>query len=606
MELFRRIYVSLSFTCILFFICGAVEAKLLVLTPQNQSFVLGGGAQIFEDTERSLSFEDVHALQDAWGINENEIFNKGYNASAWWLKFNINNKSTNTDWLIEIAYAVLDYVDVFVVDSQGRVTKSAMGDKLPFSARPIEHRYFVAPLSIPQSETVTVYIRAVSTSSVQVPITVWDRKAFHASDISRTAVHGLYYGGLIIIAIYNLLIYFALRERTYLYYVGYVLAMIVFMASLNGWAFQFLWPYSVDWNDTVILISLDMIVLFGLLFTGRFLDFNRLSQALCITTKAIAVICVTLFFVLMVTPYSVGIRIIIVYAALGCFWALFTGIYAWKKGNQSAPIYVVAWSWILIGGVILALNKFHIFPRNMFTDYAAQIGSLIEVLLLSFALAERINKEKALRFAAQQDALHIQQQANEELEQRVVSRTLELEVANKKLQELSDTDQLTGLKNRRFLNQYIDKEITRGTRYKHGVAVLLIDIDHFKGVNDTHGHLVGDDCLQEVAKRISAQVRWPTDLVARYGGEEFCMVLPETDLEGAITVAERVREKVYAELVNTRDVALSTSVSVGVYAAVPTTTDQGNAFLAFADEALYCAKNNGRNRVESKQAQSTL
>ena len=306
---------------------------------------------------------------------------------------------------------------------------------------------------------------------------------------------------------------------------------------------------------------------------------------------------VTLLLCLYV-PYSVGIRLVIALAIAACIWALGSGFYAWYRKHPSAPIYVVAWSGLIIGGIILALNKFHIIPSNLFTDYATQAGSLLEVVLLSFALAERINKERALRFQAQQDALQIQQQANEELEQRVADRTRALEEANRKLQELSDTDQLTGLKNRRYLNKYLDKEVARAARYPHYIAILLIDIDHFKAVNDTHGHLVGDDCLTEVATRISQQMRWPTDLAARYGGEEFCVVLPETDLQGARTVAERIRQNVASDPVPTRDMTLEVSVSVGVYTIIPDKPDMINELLARADEALYRAKENGRNRVE--------
>ncbi|MCG8671578.1 MAG: diguanylate cyclase [Pseudomonadales bacterium] len=580
-----------------------VFASSLVVTPQGHSFEVGKGVQYLEDQTHELSFDQVRADTERWKVSDDRVFNMGYNESSWWLKFTFQNTVENQQWLLEISYAVLDFLEVYVIDANNGVTTYPMGDKSLFHNRPIEHRYFVVPLELSQNEQATVYIKVKSSSSVQVPITLWDREVFNASDIGRTAIHGLYYGGLVIIAIYNLLIYLALGERTYLYYVGYVLAMFSFMASLNGWAFQFLWPHATLWNDTAILISLDLVVLFGVLFTRRFLDIEKLSSPLNLSSLAIAVISATLFVLLLFLPYSMGIRIIIVFAVFGCFWALFAGLFAWRRGHQSAAIYVVAWSGLLVGGVILALNKIHIFPRNVFTDYATQMGSLMEVLLLSFALAERINKEKALRFAAQQEALTVQQQANEDLEKRVTERTLELEEANKKLQELSDTDQLTGLKNRRYLNQYIDKEISRGARYQHDVAILLIDIDHFKSVNDTYGHLVGDDCLQQVAKRISDQMRWPTDLAARYGGEEFCIVLPETELQGASIVAERVRANVKAHLIETRHKELDISVSIGVYAAVPKSAEQVNEFIALADEALYRAKDNGRNRVESTEPQ---
>ncbi len=566
--------------------------------PKGISAPLGEQIEYLKDEDHSLTIEQVMATTDGWSTSGDEVFNQGYNKSTWWLKLIIENPHPYEDWFLEVAYAVLDYLNIYLVKDGEILDSYEMGDKLPFRFRPIEHRYFVVPVTIPQSEQMAVYIKVRSSSSVQVPITLWERNNFNAADIGRTAIHGIYYGGLVIIAIYNLLIYLALGERTYLHYVGYVMAMFLFMASLNGWAFQFLWPIATSWNDTAILVSLTSVVFFGVTFTRRFLDFKSLSPPLMFSSHVFIVLSVITIAACFVIPYSIGIRLVIALAVAACVWALGSGIYAWYRGNSSASIYVIAWSGLIVGGIILALNKFHIIPSNLFTDYATQAGSLMEVVLLSFALAERINREKALRFKAQQDALSIQQLANEELEQRVAARTLELEEANRKLQELSDTDQLTGLKNRRYLNQYLDKEVARANRYPHNIAILLIDIDHFKSVNDTHGHLVGDDCLTEVAKRIATQMRWPTDLAARYGGEEFCIVLPETDLRGARTVAERIREKVNSRPVDTRDKSLDISVSVGVYAAIPERPDMVNDLVARADEALYRAKENGRNRVE--------
>src|SRR5690606_34818561 len=138
----------------------------------------------------------------------------------------------------------------------------------------------------------------------------------------------------------------------------------------------------------------------------------------------------------------------------------------WKRGNSLARYYTIAWSFLLVGGVILALNKFHLISQNTFTEHAAQLGSALEVILLSFALAERMNHERRLRYEAEhealltekklrkanQEALLHQTRANEVLEERVKERTQSLEKLNKKLQEMTETDQLTGLKNRRFLD----------------------------------------------------------------------------------------------------------------------------------------------------------
>src|SRR5690606_6268012 len=228
---------------------------------------------------------------------------------------------------------------------------------------------------------------------------------------------------------------------------------------------------------------------------------------------------------------------------------------------------------------VLALTKFHILPRNLFTDSATQIGSLLEVALLSFALAERINQERAMRYQAQQQALDTQFRATEALERRVAERTRELEIANRKLHELSATDALTGIKNRGHLDRYLQQEVSRALRYQHPLTVILIDVDHFKPINDTYGHLVGDDCLREIARRIAAESRWPSDLAARYGGEEFCMVLPETDAEGARIVAERIRQQVEATPVTTEIGALYLTVSLGVFNGIPTQEEDASRFL---------------------------
>lgn len=164
------------------------------------------------------------------------------------------------------------------------------------------------------------------------------------------------------------------------------------------------------------------------------------------------------------------------------------------------------------------------------------------------------------------------------------------------VQQMATTDWLTGLYNRRQFFRLGEDELERARRYKHSITVLMIDIDHFKSINDNHGHSVGDQVLCAIAKRMLAGLR-RSDIAGRYGGEEFAMVLPETDAEAAThVVGERLREAVAGRPVDTAEGPLNVTVSVGV-AAVRVGRENLLDALTRADAALYAAKRAGRNQV---------
>lgn len=171
--------------------------------------------------------------------------------------------------------------------------------------------------------------------------------------------------------------------------------------------------------------------------------------------------------------------------------------------------------------------------------------------------------------------------------------------AEQGLATLAATDSLTGLANRRRLDQVLRQEWARAQRNRKPLAVLMVDVDHFKAFNQRHGHAGGDHALREVAKTIEASIRRPADLAARYGGEEFQVVLPETDLAGARLLAERIRTSVEA-LAPFADDAHSVTVSIGIGLSGP--QHDLSSVLGAADEALYRAKAKGRNRVEGPDA----
>ena len=164
-----------------------------------------------------------------------------------------------------------------------------------------------------------------------------------------------------------------------------------------------------------------------------------------------------------------------------------------------------------------------------------------------------------------------------------------------KLQELSIHDSLTKVYNRRYFMLRFLEEFGRAKKFNLDLSFLMLDVDHFKKINDTYGHLVGDAVLREVARLIRENVR-EIDFIARYGGEEFSAILPETDKAGAIMLAERIRSRISQEKIRVFDETLTTSISIGV-ASFPQNTLHADVLIEISDKALYKAKTSGRNRI---------
>jgi diguanylate cyclase (GGDEF)-like protein len=173
----------------------------------------------------------------------------------------------------------------------------------------------------------------------------------------------------------------------------------------------------------------------------------------------------------------------------------------------------------------------------------------------------------------------------------------ELRISNRRLEELSNTDDLTKLYNRRYFMELMELEFQRAQRYESSLSFVMIDIDNFKNFNDTYGHLLGDRILYEVAQLLRETLR-VHDIVGRYGGEEFGMLMPETDTSGALVVAERYRKSVEEFVLFEGDKELRITISLGVAGYPHTEIKTVDDLIRLADNALYKAKANGRNRVE--------
>lgn len=224
-------------------------------------------------------------------------------------------------------------------------------------------------------------------------------------------------------------------------------------------------------------------------------------------------------------------------------------------------------------------------------------------------LKDQIVKAKEDTLSAEnayQLLLEKQQESQDLLEERVQERTLELHIAlqeleeaNSELEKKNTLDELTGLFNRRFYDQKILAEYRRSKRNLTPLSLIIIDIDHFKAVNDTYGHLAGDQCLVWLSMHLKQSLKRSSDMAFRYGGEEFCVILPDTDEKGAIALAEALRKNIEHQVCTHKDIQIPLTISSGIFTYIQQSDVQPEQIFSSADKALYEAKHNGRNQTQA-------
>ena len=524
--------------------------------------------------------------------------NFSYTPGAVWLRLVLHSSLTQpSDWRIELDYASLDHAELH--DGDAPVQRA--GDRLAFGARSIPHRNPVFALRIAPGETRELLLRVQSEGSLTVNPSLWRADAYTAHSANTYAIHALYFGMLLALAAYNLLLYVALRERVFLYYVIFVVAVGVGIGSIYGLAGQYLWPDAVEWSNRALVVSFAVTGIVGPLFTRDFLGTARVAPRWHWWLALGAWLHVGVLLVGLWAPMRVAMQVMSATTMFGCVLMLGCGIACAMRGVAGARLFVLAWAVILVGGLLMALRNFGLLPTNVVTLHGMQVGSALEMLLLSFALAARFTQIKQEKAQAQAEALAAQQQLvvslqrhERELAQRVTERTEELAAANARLRDLALRDPLTALANRAALYVHLDSALRCAQASGQPLCLLMIDLDGFKAVNDRHGHAVGDRVLVEVAAHLRAAAR-PQDLVARLGGDEFVVVGEGMRLpDEAQRMAQAVLAALAAPVASAPDARIGASIGIATSGANDTDAE---ALLRRADAAMYAAKAAGRGTV---------
>ncbi len=573
---------------------------------------------VLVDASSNLNVDAVRRSQDQWRSIDRRSPNFGFTPHAHWFRFQLVH--TGTELLhryIEMPISFMDHVQLYHYVGGQLVQEYDTGDEQPFANRPVNHQNFIFPVSLQPGEN-QIYVRLQSAGTIEAPLRIWEPAAFQEANQREKLAQGMVIGTLLVMVLYNLFVYFGTRDVNYLYYIAFVLSYLFFQYSLTGYTYAYVWPKWVWWNSVSISFFICTTELTVALFCYNFLRIKGYSSWIRHVLRALIWGSGLVALLSLVLPYQIAIRIGTGLAIPTAAFCLGLGYWRWWQGDSFARLFCVAWSSALVGVMVLTAGKFGIVPSNFWTENAGQIGILGLVLLLSLTLVDRINHDRSERLRAQAAALEHErsarasqaalvvatEDANRKLEQRVQERTLDLNAtleqlqqANAQLQRLSVTDGLTQISNRTCFDAALADEFKRAVRHKTYLSLMLIDVDHFKQVNDTWGHLAGDASLQALARLLQPRVQRVGDMLARYGGEEFVVMLGDSRPTDAWAMAESFRAAIEQLQVEHQGQILRFTASIGIVTTVPTSGSKPLDLLAAADKALYEAKQNGRNRV---------
>jgi hypothetical protein len=353
----------------------------------------------------------------------------GFQPGAYWFHARIVNRDPSEPrWVLVQQYALSDYIDLYVRYADGRLVHRASGDHRPFASRSIHDRHPNFQFDLPPGQPVELLVRVQSESSMQVPLALYTTTAFASVARDAQFAIGIYYGILLALFVYNLVLWLMLRDASYFWYLFHLSAFGMVLFTLNGLGFEYLWPDSAWMTDKSVPLSICLALIGMQQFARTFLELKRRFPRGNIVSLALIGFFALLGIAALWLPYRVSTPIAARAVLVGVLWIAVACVVVVRRGYAPARLFMLAWAMFLLGTTMFTLIAFGVLPKTFYTEYGVQIGSATEMLLLSIALG---NRYAALR----KENARITEEANFRLERKVAQRTQEVRSALVQLEE---------------------------------------------------------------------------------------------------------------------------------------------------------------------------
>ncbi|MBE0459399.1 MAG: diguanylate cyclase [Pseudoalteromonas prydzensis] len=575
----------------------------------------------FQYSLQSLTLEQAkQATGPQWQQLTDQALNLGLTNQAVWLRLQlVNTEDSELAVLLSIDNPLLDKVAVHHYVKQRTLLTKEIGDALPLNNRQIATESLLIKLTLPPSSNSTVLLHVASLDGVRVPLSLWQQDEYLKDKSKFNLLYGLLVGFILSLAITSLVMFSFSRKRYFALCGTILITLWLLLIYLYGFGYRYFNP-SLPALQQLTVPSLLVLAtcLFAPLFEQLRQPVTTLLQPLY--TWGNRLLFISLFFIWLL-PTNIMLSYCLFIPPIIMLLQI-TALVIDIRQQQTQPLNALLCGMLVLftAQLYLITVVFDIYDFNTRGLPFVFFSFLICSLSLSFATIKHFLIERDAQVAAQQskiaqseahdallqERLALQEQARSDLEANIEERTFELQVTlreleekNRALEQINMEDPLTKIKNRRYFDKKLVMDLRRSRREQTTLSVIMLDIDHFKNINDTYGHLIGDQTIRAVADIIKKRLKRPLDEVARYGGEEFVVLLPNTVLSGAIALAEQIRQEILDATITVANTEITFTISAGVYSAIAEDINNPGLFTGCADKALYHAKQSGRNRVVS-------
>ncbi|HSV95825.1 MAG TPA: diguanylate cyclase [Spirochaetota bacterium] len=539
------------------------------------SRLAGPDVEFFIEADHPLSIDEITSPGNADRFTrlEGPRLDITRAAPRVWLRFRLDEKAAGCVFEVEPSFSIiLEKIDLYLpLGAPGGAhtyTVAHTGSLRPTRKDVISSRFYLFEIPPGVPHGAHLYLRLESSMDVTVRFNLWRTIALRQRDVLYFLAFGIIYGILLGMIAYNFFIFASLRDRAYLYYILYMASALAWQFHVQGHTKMF-FGRSPGVDLGLLWVLVGGVQLWGGVFSMSFLSLRKNLPRVNVVMGALASMGALVGAAGVIGWHRAAFGLSHVGGLLLPIAVIVAALLRLRQGFAPARYYILAWSFLASGGVTFALMGLKVLPVAFWSVNGVALGMAAESLLLSLALADRIRTLK------------------EEKEF--------FEKSQKRYMELSITDSLTGLFNRRYLQSKLESEIQHSQRLAQPLSLVMLDLDDFKAVNDRNGHGFGDMVLMRLAATIRAVTR-EVDVACRYGGEEFVIIMPGTTKAYALGTAERIRTRFAAEpLITGKKQVETVTVSLGV--AELAEGDTADALLECADRAMYLAKRMGKNRT---------